>query len=396
MAFFWLLTTRVASGIVIGPFTLNAYLTFVAAIIATLLFAVTLFSLFTERALITEGPKSLHRVTLLAVLSPLPFLTYSLISLAQSQLLTGLQNTLVWLIFSFGLAGMVFGLTAAHIKLIRKGLVAVAIFLPGSKIIPTLAGFDFQGQSAFAITALLVLAWTLSILPSNWLHHALPWWVFVAILFAEVRMAGVTSAIMMLFLVRHLPVRPAIRALSLIPVAVLSTAMVWLFLGDKFVRRVSEGANLMGVGNPGLGFFEILGTSERGPGWVLLVESLRGGSNIWGQGAGETTRFFLTEYPIDHAHNEYLRIFYDFGWVGLFLFLAGALGLFLAVATVQRKSPSDFSRAALLIIPAIAILSLTDNPIVYVMAMLPAGVIIAGVFAETRLGVGNPLKSSAR
>ena len=394
MAFFWALTTRVATGIAIGPYTLNAYLTFVAAIIATLLFAVTLFSLFTQRARVTAGPRSLHRVTLLAMVSPLPFLTYSLISLAQSQLLTGLQNTLVWLIFSFGFAGMVFGLTAAHIELIRKGLVAVAIFLPGSKIIPTLAGFDFQGQSTFAITALVVLAWTISKQPRNWLHHLLPWWVFVAILFAEVRMAGVTAAVMMLFLVRHLPVSPAIRALSLIPAAVLSAAMVWLFLGDKFVRRVSQGVELIGAGNPSLGSLEILGTSERGPGWVLLIESLGGSSNVWGQGAGETTRFFLTDYPIGHAHNEYLRIFYDFGWVGLFLFLAGALGLFLVVATVQRKSPSDFSFAALLIIPAIAVLSLTDNPIVYVMAMLPAAVIIAGAFAETRLGMGNPSKSS--
>lgn len=385
LGFFWALTTRVATGISVGSYTLNAYLTLIAAILASLLFALTLASLFQRRNLPANRKESLRPAVLVAALSSLPLLVYSLASLSQSQLIAGLQNILVWLIFSAALFGLIFNLTNSHLVLIRRGLLLVAVLLPASKIIPTLGGFDFQGQSTFAITALIVLAWTVSVKPETWLHHVAPWWVFLSILLAEVRMAGVTAAAIMLFLVRHLPLSRAGQFLAAIPVGLVSILLAWQFLGDKFLRRSSEGEQLVAEGNPGLGALEILGTSERGPGWVALVESLGKDFNFWGQGAGKATVFFLTEYPLGHAHNEYLRIFYDFGWAGLALFLLGALSLFLATVSLHRRNPNDFSFASLLTISSVAVLSATDNPVVYVMAMLPAAIAIGSAFATERM-----------
>lgn len=385
LAFFWALTTRVATSVSIGGYTLNAYLTFVAALLASLLFLLTVISLTQLRNQLAQLAKSLGAVTVVAVVSSLPFFAYSLISLAQSQLLVGLQNTLVWVIFSLFLVGFIFNSTESHLKLVSQGLLVAAILLPASKIVSTLVEFDFQGQSAYAITALVLLAWAVSIRPLNWIHHAIPWLIFISILMAGVRMAGVTAALFMLFLVRHLPLSRLGRLLSILPLAGVGALLVWRFLGDKFVYRVAQGIELVQAGNPSLGYLEIVGTSERGPGWIQLVDSLGGDPNVWGQGAGKTTVFFLTDYPIGHAHNEYLRIFYDFGWVGLLIFLGGALSLFVATAMLHKREPSEFSFAALLTIFAVAVLSLTDNPIVYVMTMLPAAVIIASGFARARL-----------
>lgn len=385
LAFFWAITTRIATGISVGPYTLNAYLTFGAALLAVLLFSLTLISLPKRWRQLFAGSSSSRNIAVVSAVSSLPFLAYSLTSLAQSQLLVGLQNTLVWLIFSLTLFGFILSSTESHLKLANQGLLVAAILLPASKIVSTLAGFDFQGQSTFSITALVILAWAVSIRPLSWIHHAIPWWIFISILMAEVRMAGLTAAVLTLFLVRHLPLSRAGRLFSIVPLAGVGALLVWRFLGDKFVYRVAQGIELVQARNPSLGYLEIVGTSERGPGWVQLIDSLGGDLNVWGQGAGKATVFFLTDYPIGHAHNEYLRIFYDFGWVGLVVFLGGALTLFVATAMLHQRHPSEFSFAALLTIFAIAVLSLTDNPIVYVMAMLPAAVIIASGFARARL-----------
>lgn len=383
---FWALTTRVATGIYIGPYTLNAYLTLTAAVLAGLLFALTLASLFQRQNLPANRKESLRPAELVAASSSLPLLIYSLFSLGQSQILWGLQNTVVWLVFSAGLFGLIFNLTNFHLALIRKGLLVVTVLLPASKIVPTLLGSDFQGQSTFAVTALVVLAWTVSMKPKTWIHYVLPWWVFLSILLAEVRMAGVTAAVLMIFTVRHLPLSRAGRFLATVLVAVFSGLLVWQVLGEKFVSKSIQGAQLVAAGNSSLGLLELVGTSDRGPVWVLLVESLDGNANFWGQGAGKATVFFRTEPPmLGHAHNEYLRIFYDFGWVGLALFLIGALSLFLATVSLHRRNPSDLSFASLLIISSVAVLSLTDNPIVYVMAMLPAAIVIASAFATERM-----------
>jgi O-antigen ligase len=140
---------------------------------------------------------------------------------------------------------------------------------------------------------------------------------------------------------------------------------------DPFLGNVLEAENALTA----------LGTSGRGEAWSYIINNLPPGFNWWGQGAGQSSYLADEILGIDHPHNEYLRIFYDFGWAGLGLFLVGTLVLFLSVFSRWRRDKSDIALAASLSIVAVALLSVTDNPVIYIFVMFPLAVVISAALA---------------
>ena len=81
-------------------------------------------------------------------------------------------------------------------------------------------------------------------------------------------------------------------------------------------------------------------------------------------------------------HHEYLRIFFDFGIAGLALFLLGSLLVFVSMIVLYRKAPHDSIRAGAYLVPVVAAMAVTDNPLVFIYVMLPFAVVISAGLAK--------------
>jgi O-antigen ligase len=85
---------------------------------------------------------------------------------------------------------------------------------------------------------------------------------------------------------------------------------------------------------------------------------------------------------VGHPHNDYLRLWHDFGVVGLLLFL-GAVGGWLVIlfrnwyhAERSRVYSGQLFLAGALGLLGVLLAMVTDNVIVYVFVMGPLGVLV--------------------
>jgi O-antigen ligase len=107
-----------------------------------------------------------------------------------------------------------------------------------------------------------------------------------------------------------------------------------------------------------------------------------------GQGAG-SSEIGLVEhgFRVNHPHNEYLRIFHDFGLVGILLWVWGFLVLvgrtFRAWRRADRTGDPDafVHLAAWLGLVSLALGMITDNSLRYVHVLLPLGVTVGSSLA---------------
>ncbi len=89
---------------------------------------------------------------------------------------------------------------------------------------------------------------------------------------------------------------------------------------------------------------------------VILLLNQMGHHKLFGLGAGGGDRFLLKiDYPIKTIHNDFLRIYVDYGCIGLLLFL------FIYGSIIRRLF---FTPESVLLI-GIGILMLTDNVLIY-------------------------------
>ena len=114
-----------------------------------------------------------------------------------------------------------------------------------------------------------------------------------------------------------------------------------------------------------------LDTQGRDRVWSAVYEGAVSGSPIVGQGIGSSTRFFQTASTTGMAgvvHNEYLRVFYEQGLVGLVMLLA-VLALSVAYLAARyrhaRGLERDLLAGAIVGVVAYAIIAITDNAMDY-------------------------------
>lgn len=152
--------------------------------------------------------------------------------------------------------------------------------------------------------------------------------------------------------------------------------------------------------------FSVGGVTINGMGrsrlWSATFDSYR--QSPWiGKGAGSAGALIYALYPpLEHPHNDYLRLLHDYGPLGLLLWTLGIWNL--ARGSYRRwrqTAPVDpraaqLHLAALLALAAIAATMITDNVVSYLFVMVPAGA-LAGVslstgrwFAETRQAEAIP------
>jgi O-antigen ligase len=218
------------------------------------------------------------------------------------------------------------------------------------------------------------MVWAVAHTPRGLFDYAAPWLLLVSILLCDVRTAAVVAAVLITFTARHLPAAPWIKAALAALFGLASAVLVWFFVGNRFLDSGDQGlGRFFGEGS----ILACIGTTNRAEAWAHLFQQLPSGINWFGQGPGLSSFLVDELLAIHHPHNEYLRIFFDFGWVGLTLFLAGNLVLWIALVGLHRKKADDGVFASILLLPALALLAVTDNPFVFAYVMLPAALILS-------------------
>ncbi|GAA3813587.1 hypothetical protein GCM10022206_60170 [Streptomyces chiangmaiensis] len=130
--------------------------------------------------------------------------------------------------------------------------------------------------------------------------------------------------------------------------------------------------------------------------WSLV--SQHASTSPWlGFGAGSATRIVRNAIRTSgEPHNDYLRLWHDFGYIGLGLWLLGYMGIMANCWRRARRSPEGGAAphyAAALALGGVSLIMITGNVLIYFYAMLPLGVLVGFSLAEqasadvcTRLG----------
>lgn len=249
----------------------------------------------------------------------------------------------------------------------------IAIMERGSAVTGNrLLGFLFTPRP-MAIVALIALAIVIPGTPRNtWMKFA-PYAIVAAIALSLSRTGTVIGLALLTFLVlrdrhaaRRKPGERPLKAMLILASIVVSAYLLIVYYApfrDRFL-----------VGDNALKFRGLaISTQGRAQVWEVVLSN---SSDNWllGHGAGAASRLVDSHFPgLDHPHNEYLRLFFDFGLVGLFLFVAGYLLLVWRTYSNARHTGHPLHWAAFISLVGILLMAVTDNPFVYPFVMVPLG-----------------------
>ncbi|GAB3661747.1 hypothetical protein GCM10027596_22200 [Nocardioides korecus] len=164
-------------------------------------------------------------------------------------------------------------------------------------------------------------------------------------------------------------------------------ALAWWALSQYQPLRerfaVNDGGALLGVD---------IGTSGRLRIWGSVESAFELGHKLLGNGAGGSEQVVTNTYVvITQPHNDYLRLLYDFGIVGVTLWVLALVQLtWTGLTVVRRAEGARDVRRGLVLISSVALIILTsllDNTIVYVFAMIPLGVLIGSALRPDEPGI---------
>lgn len=199
-----------------------------------------------------------------------------------------------------------------------------------------------------------------------------------------------TAAILVAFLavaLARLGVPSLGSFLRLVLVLGLAVGGSWVFLavtpaGDRVSALVASWDSV--IGDP-FGGTAVTLTQGRSRAWVELVDRGLDRPLIGhGIGSAQAEAFAITQnLRFTHPHNEFIRVFFETGAVGVTLFSAAVVQMFASVMRSRRSNPSyaTASDAAIGALSAATALMLTDNVLVYSFVMVPLAVIVG-------LGIG--------
>lgn len=230
------------------------------------------------------------------------------------------------------------------------------------------------GRRSFALTALLLMAFTVPMIDHGRLARWLPWVLFLLIAASLSRTALVVAAI--LVAVRAAYTR---RGLRLGRVVLLIAAAV----GGLF-WAVENVAVLRDRFTGGDQAFQIGGLTISSQGRDLIWRVVLGDIDtapILGHGPGAVSAIIKRNIPSQaEPHNDFFRALYDTGYIGLTLFVLGLSALLVAagrraIRTVDRQDKASHVGAFLALLAYIAG-AMTDNALIYSFVMAPLAVIV--------------------
>jgi O-antigen ligase len=322
----------------------------------------------------------------------------------------GVQNGILYILFGslVIISGVVAGRDPGKThELVRRCMlwidsIALAIVLASLVVggLPTAEGVWWFGPRGLALLGLIPLSWHLA----GWYYGVrgslIPvclWLAAIALSLSRTATAvslllfGMTSLLQLRFR-RTNPVWSTAVFLGLL---IIAGAVVRY--SDVFRGRLFGGDTALAIGTARIN------TEGRLELWDLVASSARRSPMI-GNGLGSSQAVVNAAYPrfagVGHPHNDYLRMWHDFGLIGLLLFVA-ALGGWLVVlfrrwyrAERWGSDSTQLELSATLGLLGVLLAMLTDNVIVYVFAMGPLGVLVGAGLGLRAHSVGPPIQNS--
>jgi O-antigen ligase len=183
-----------------------------------------------------------------------------------------------------------------------------------------------------------------------------------------------------------------VRFLGCVSAAALCGIAAYLYIPSFNTRMSGNDATL-----------QVAGLTINGEGramnWTILVDGIADNA-LWGRGVGAAKRLMI-QTNMTHPHNDYLRIVYDHGFVGLALFL----GFFFIVLYKSLRtftshgmgSPQGTLALSNLVAIGCALLYFfTDNAIIYNFVIFPLGVFLGHCMSGMVSGKGTGQGEYAR
>jgi hypothetical protein len=236
-------------------------------------------------------------------------------------------------------------------------LIPLILVIAGTRMIRT----DETGNRDAAMTVALVGCVLLSGINRSLVYSYLSWAACIAlIIFSQSRMAAVA---LLLLVIAH----PLYKSVwhRLLAVVVLTACGLTVFYSPTFQHRTFySGSGTLQDLFAGNG----VDTSGRQEAWPLIYdEALK--QPVFGHGVGTSKAFVYSIWtPVTHPHNDYLRIFFELGLVGLALFVITVLVQLYDLACMVKITDGAIQQAfsaSILGILFFLIVAATDNPLVY-------------------------------
>jgi O-antigen ligase len=246
------------------------------------------------------------------------------------------------------------------------------------------------GPRSLALALLPALAWTLAAARTGSVRHtALVGFLVFAIAFTLSRTAFAVALILVAAAL-YKRRRVAYKIRFIVASAVLAAGAIWL------VSSVGAFQERFAAGDVSSLTTRIsINVSGRDDLWALMTSGIRERPFFGhGLGASQTRIEQAFSGAIAHPHNDYLRLAFDFGLVGLALWTLGMLATFtLVLRTMPNARSERLPPAAMLGMLAMLLTMVTDNTLVYSFVLLPVGALIGmslGASEESPLSAGAP------
>lgn len=306
-----------------------------------------------------------------------------------------IQNACVYLIFAGAIAIaadarsftlLLYGWAIMRNASVVFAYLALAVSIQGLVLSTSVADnsrFLF-GPRSMTIIGLIALAIVIPGIPSNnWVRFA-PFAMVTAMALSLSRTGTAIGFALLVFLVlrgrgaaRAKPAGRLFKATVMLLVVMVSAYLLVILYApfrDRFLGG-DKGLTLGGV---------TISTQGRAKLWEL-VWSRSYDNWLLGHGVGSASKLVNEYVPgLGHPHNDYLRLYFDFGVVGVALFIAGYITLIWRILRNARRSDHPLHWAAFIALVAIALVAITDNPFAYPFVMLPLGSLVGLSLGLTR------------
>lgn len=238
-------------------------------------------------------------------------------------------------------------------------------------------GLTILAERAMAMVGLIVLAVVIPGTPRNTWMKLAPYAAVAGMTLSLSRTSTVIGLAFLAFLVLRTQRANGgqggggrIFKAMLMSASVAASAFALVVYYTPFRDRFLVGDDALQVGDLNIS------TQGRARLWEVLLSNSSDGW-LFGNGIGSASALIAERIPgQSHPHNEYLRLFFDFGFIGVSLFALGYLALMWRVFKNARRTDHPVHWAAFIALLGISLIAITDNPFVYPFVMLPLGSLV--------------------
>lgn len=255
---------------------------------------------------------------------------------------------------------------------------SVLIYRPGTGLI--------MAARSFALFAIVGCAWFMA----SWRYGLPGGWKWLALTILTIAFSFSRSALIIVILLFPISqfscktLKGWLRMGLTIAIIIIVSYLAFTYVEPIRSRFTDTGDNAT------VGGVQI-NTSGRNAAWPIAYASAW--ESPWiGKGPGSVGTVLVKSVgsAFSHPHNDYLRIFHDYGLIGLTLWLMGYGQLMSKTwqnwqwAERNDRDSVHIHLAAVLSLIGIALAMITDNVIVYIFVMAPLGILVGA-----SLGSGN-------